>query len=460
MNTKERRRKMDANKMKTDSIDKLIINISLPMMISMLIQSLYNIVDSIFVSKISADAFTALSLSFPLQSLIIAFATGIGVGFNSLLSRALGEKNKDKASLMAKNGIFVEFINFIIFLIVGLFLIKPFFKIQTDSETIIQYGYDYLKICCCFSFGIFGQIGFSRILQATGKTFYSMLIQLIGAFLNIILDPLLIFGIGVFPKLGVKGAAIATVISQIVGFFFAVFFNKKINKDVDLSFKKFSIDFKAIKKIYAIGFPATIMQALSSFMVFGLNKILLSISLSFPIIFGVFFRLQSFAFMPVIGLTNGIIPIVSYNYGAKEKHRIIQTIKLSSIYASVIMIIFMIALQIFPQFFISFFEISPKILNDTILAVKIISISFIFIGFCSVISAVLQALGNGFLSMLISFFRQIIVLLPLAFVLSKMSKTYAVWFAFPIAEFFASILSLILLYIVYNKKIKNIGFSK
>lgn len=191
---------------------------------------------------------------------------------------------------MAKNGIFVEFINFIIFLLVGLFFIKPFFKIQTNSETIIQYGYDYLKICCCFSFGIFGQIGFSRILQATGKTFYSMLIQLIGAFLNIILDPLLIFGIGVFPKLGVKGAAIATVISQIVGFFFAVFFNKKINKDVDLSFKKFSIDFKAIKKIYAIGFPATIMQALSSFMVFGLNKILLSISLSFPIIFGVFFR--------------------------------------------------------------------------------------------------------------------------------------------------------------------------
>lgn len=195
---------MGSHKMKTEPIDKLIVNISLPMMISMLIQSLYNIVDSIFVSKINEDAFTALSLSFPLQSLIIAFATGIGVGFNSLLSRALGEKNKDKASLMAKNGIFVEFINFIIFLLVGLFFIKPFFKIQTNSETIIQYGYDYLKICCCFSFGIFGQIGFSRILQATGKTFYSMLIQLIGAFLNIILDPLLIFGIGIFPKLGVK----------------------------------------------------------------------------------------------------------------------------------------------------------------------------------------------------------------------------------------------------------------
>ena len=307
------------NKMGTMPVNKLLLSMSLPMMASMLVQALYNIVDSIFVARVSEDALTAVSLAFPIQSLMIALGGGTGVGINALLSRSLGEKNHTKANLAATNGVFLAAMNYLLFLIIGLFAVKPFYASQKASQIITQYGIEYLSIVCCFSMGIFAQFAFERLLQSTGKTFYTMITQLIGAIINLILDPILIFGLFGVPALGVSGAAIATVSGQIAAGTAAMIFNKKVNHEIHISFKGFRPSLETIKQIYVVGIPSIIMQSIGSIMVYGLNHILIAFSSTATAVFGVYFKLQSFIFMPVFGLNNGMVPIIAYNYGAKKE---------------------------------------------------------------------------------------------------------------------------------------------
>ena len=307
---------MQENKMGTMPIDKLIISMSLPIMISMLVQALYNIVDSIFVAQISENALTAVSMAFPIQNLMIAVGVGTAVGVNALLARSLGERDFDKVNKIAENAVFLVLLSYLLFLIIGLFFAEPFFRSQTDIEEIVLYGKQYLTVCCCLSFGCFTQLMFERMLQATGKTVYTMITQTTGAVINIILDPILIFGLFGFPKMGITGAAAATVIGQMIAAVLAVFINQTRNKEIQLSLKGFHPDGTIIGQIYAIGVPSIVMQAIGSVMNYGMNRILISFSSTATAVFGVYFKLQSFVFMPAFGLNNGVIPVMAYNYGA------------------------------------------------------------------------------------------------------------------------------------------------
>lgn len=327
------------NKMGVMSINKLLITMSLPMIISMLVQALYNVVDSMFVSHISENALSAVSLAFPLQSFMIAVCTGTGVGINAVLSKSLGEKNYDEANSAANNGIFLAVLSYLLFLIIGLFFTRFFYQCQTDITEIIEGGYSYLVVCTTCSFGLFGQIVFERLMQSTGKTFYTMITQGLGAIINIILDPILIFGLFGFPKLGIAGAAIATVIGQIIAMLLAIYYNVSKNDEIKIKIKGFKPNFKTIKKIYSVGIPSIIMGSIGSVMTFGMNKILMVFTSTATAVFGVYFKLQSFVFMPVFGINNGMVPIVSYNFGARNKERMIDTMKISIIYAVCIMII-------------------------------------------------------------------------------------------------------------------------
>lgn len=434
-----------ANKMGSMPVNKLLISMSLPIMISMLVQALYNIVDSMFVAKLSEDALTAVSLAFPMQNLMISVGSGIGVGMNAMLSKALGEKNQDRADKAAQNGCFLAFISYIIFLILGIFVSRIFFACQTDNYDIIHYGTIYLTICCCASLGLFTQMIFERMLQATGRTFYTMITQGTGAIINIILDPILIFGLCGMPKMGIAGAATATVIGQFVAGILALTFNHRKNHDVHLNFKKFLPDFSVIKHILAVGVPSIVMIAIGSVMTFGMNAILLTFSSTAAAVFGVYYKLQSFVFMPIFGLNNGMIPIIAYNYGAKEKERIIHTIRLSVTYAISIMIIGLFILQAFPSPLLKLFNASDNMLSIGIPALRIISSHFIFAGFSIVCSAAFQAFGNGIFSMFISIARQLLVLLPTAFLLSLTGVLDYVWLSFPIAEIVSVIMCIIFL---------------
>jgi len=354
------------NKMGVMPVNKLLLSMSVPIMISMLVQALYNIVDSIFVAKISEEALSAVSYAFPLQTLLIAFGGGTGVGVNALLSRALGEKDHKKANVMAMHGVLLAVVNSIIFLIVGLFLVKPFYLSQTNNETIINYGIEYLTIVCTFSFGLFSQFLFERLLQSTGKTIYTMITQATGAIINIILDPILIFGMFGLPKMGVAGAAIATVIGQVVAGVLGFIINQKVNKEIRLQLRGFRPSKNVIIQIYKIGIPSIIMQSIGSIMVYGFNKILgrfTDIKETAVAVFGVYYKLQSFIFMPVFGLNNGMVPIIAYNYGARKKDRMLKTMKLSMLYATAIMVIGLIVFQIFPGPLFSMFEASETMLS-------------------------------------------------------------------------------------------------
>lgn len=443
------------NKMGVMPVNKLLLSMSLPMMASMLVQALYNVVDSIFVSQISEDALTAVSLAFPIQSLLIALGAGTGVGVNALLSKALGEKKFDKANKSAGNGVFLACVSYLIFLIVGLTVVEPFYKMQTSSLAdaeqalrITQYGKEYLTVCCVMSFGVFFQVTFERLLQATGKTFYTMLTQGAGAIINIILDPILIFGMFGLPKLGVAGAAYATVAGQIVAAIIAITFNQLHNKEIKLTLKTMIPDKAIIAKIYSVGIPSIIMQAIGSVMVSGMNKILMSFTATAAAVFGVYFKLQSFVFMPIFGLNNGMVPIVAYNYGAKNRKRLEDTIKYSVIYAMSIMIVGFLILQIAPGALLSIFDASADMIAMGTIALRVISISFIFAGFCIVASSVFQALGNGVYSLIISIMRQLVVLLPAAYLLSLTGNVNMVWLAFPIAEIASIVFS-----VIFMKKI-------
>ncbi|CDD47034.1 putative uncharacterized protein [Firmicutes bacterium CAG:534] len=447
------------NKMGVMPVNKLLMNMSLPMMISMLVQALYNVVDSIFVSRIDENALTAVSMAFPIQSLMIALGVGTGVGVNALLSRSLGEKDYDRVNKAAGNGIFLAGINYLVFLLVGILVTTPFYLSQTKDAQILSYGQQYLTIICCCSFGMYGQFIFERLLQSTGRTFYTMITQSIGAIINIILDPIFIFGYFGVPKMGVAGAAIATVIGQIVAGTIALVINIKKNDEIQLKLKGFRPDGKIIAWIYEVGIPSIIMQAIGSVMIYGMNRILIAFSSTAVAVFGVYFKLQSFIFMPVFGLNNGMVPIIAYNYGAGKKDRLIKTLKLSIIYAVGLMLLGVIIFQLFPAPLFALFDASETMIAIGIPALRIISLSFIFAGFCIVCGSLFQALGNGVYSMVVSIARQLLVLLPVAYLLSLSGKVEAVWWAFPIAEIVSLSLTVFFMFRINRKVISRIGES-
>lgn len=447
---------MEENKMGIMPVNKLIISMSLPIMISMLVQALYNIVDSVFVARINENALTAVSMAFPIQNLMIAVGVGTAVGVNALLARSLGAKDFEKVNKIAENAVFLAILSYLAFLLVGLFLTEPFYRSQTDIEEIILYGKEYLTVCCCFSFGMFTQVMFERLLQATGKTLYTMFTQGIGAIVNILMDPIMIFGLFGFPKMGVTGAAAATVIGQIVAGILAVIFNWAANHEVHIRMKGFRPSGPVIGQIYGIGIPSIVMQAIGSVMNYGMNRILISFTATATAVFGVYFKLQSFVFMPVFGLNNGVIPIIAYNYGAKNRDRVIRTIKHSITYAVSIMILGLLVFHLAPGSLLKMFSASDTMMDIGIPALRIISLSFIFAGFCIASSSVFQAFGKSIYSMFVSVARQLVVLLPVAYALSRFGNVNLVWWAIPIAELMSLAMTVFFMLKLYRNIISRI----
>lgn len=433
------------NKMGTMPENQLLLSMAVPMMISMLVQALYNIVDSIFVSRICEDALTAVSMAFPWQNIVIAIAVGFGVGINALLSRALGQKNAERVNQVAINGLLLAGLSYLLVLVAGLIGIRAYMRTQTDIESIVNYGITYLNICILCSFGVFIEITFERFLQATGRTIYSMITQLAGALTNIILDPILIFGLLGFPKLGIAGAAWATVIGQCVGAVVAVTLNHFKNPEVHLRLWHIRPNGRLMGEITAISIPSIIMSCISSLTCFVMNMILIAYSSTAVAVFGVYFKLQSFVFMPVFGLNNGMVPIIAYNYGAQKPDRIHKTIRLGMAYAVAIMAVGLLVFQLIPKQLLLMFDASDAMLGIGAPALRIMSLAFVFAGVGIASSSACQAFGYSVYSMLISIARQIVVLIPAAYLLSLTGVLRSIWFAFPIAEIVSLFLSLFFL---------------
>lgn len=449
-----KKKSISADKMGSTPMLRLILSMSLPTMFSMIIQAMYNIVDSVFVSSLGQDALTALSLAYPLQLMTISVAVGTGVGINSFISRRLGEKNQELANNGAANGIFISIISWLVFLLVGIFLTVPFFKLFNPTPGVMKYGVDYTSIILIFSVGVMVEIAIEKVLQATGNMIFPMIFQLIGAVTNIVLDPLFIFGIGPFPRMEVAGAAIATVIGQILAMLFAIyiFFFKK--HAVQVHVRNFKPSLKIIKNIYAVGFPSIIMQSISSVLVVGLNAILMGFSEAAVSVHGIYYKMQSFVFMPVFGLNQGLMPIMGYNFGAKNKDRLHSAIRYGCIIAAFIMLCGTVIFWFFPAQILSLFNANDDILNMGIKAMRFISLSFLPAAIDIIFSTTFQAVGKGFSSMILSLLRQLVFILPAALVLSNFGVN-AVWFAYPIAEVGALIVA-IFLYTRINRKV----FSK
>ena len=436
-------------------VNRLLITMSVPMMLAMLVQALYNVVDSVFVSQLSEDALNAVSLAFPIQNIMIALAVGTGVGVNALLSKSLGEQDYERANRTAEHGVLLAAITCVVFMVAGTLLARPFYMVQVANEpVIVEYGTQYMQICSFFSCGIFMEVMFERLLQSTGRTMYTMFTQGVGAVFNIIFDPLLIFGIGPFPRLEVAGAAVATVMGQVVAAVMAILFNHFRNHDIKLSLKGFRFDGWIVRRIYIVGAPSIIMNAIGSLMVFGMNQILLTFTKTATAVLGVYFKVQSFVFMPVFGLNNGMVPIIAYNYGARQKDRLLKTVKLGVLYAVIIMLIGLLVMQTIPDKIFLLFQADENMLSIGVPALRIISLSFVFAGYCVVISAMLQALGEGIQSMIVSIVRQLVVLLPAAWLLAKLGDVNLVWYSFPIAELASLALSTVFLARTYQKLIK------
>lgn len=439
------------NKMGTMPENKLLLSMAVPMMISMLVQALYNIVDSIFVSRICEDALTAVSMAFPLQNIIISIAVGFGVGINALLSRALGQKNAERVNQVAVNGLLLALLSYLLVLVAGLLGIRAYMHTQTDIETIVNFGITYLNICILCSFGVFIEITFERFLQATSRTIYSMITQLVGAITNIILDPILIFGLLGFPKMGIAGAAWATVIGQCLGAVVAVILNHCKNPEIHLRLRHIRPSGKLMGEITAISIPSIIMSCISSLTCFVMNLILITFSSTAVAVFGVYFKLQSFVFMPVFGLNNGMVPIIAYNYGAQKPERIHKTIRLGMLYAVIIMALGFLVFQLIPKELLLMFDASDAMLEIGAPALRIMSLAFAFAGISIVAGSSCQAFGYSVYSMFISIARQIVVLIPAAYLLSLAGVLRNVWFAFPIAEVVSLLLSLMFLRITLKK---------
>ena len=448
---------MKENKMGTMPVNRLLITMSLPMMASMLVQALYNIVVSIFVSRINENALTAVSLAFPIQTLMVAVGVGTCVGINAVLSRALGEKNQEMVNKTAGNGIILMAASYVAFLLLGLFATKPFYLSQTADAQILQYGYEYLSLVCCLSFGSFAQFTFERLLQSTGKTFYIMITQGIGAVINIILDPIFIFGLFGVPGMGVRGAAVATVIGQITAGLLAFLINWKKNDEIQVTRETMRPDPQIIGLIYKIGVPSIIMQAIGSVMTYGMNLILISFSSTATAVFGVYFKLQSFIFMPVFGMNNGLVPILAYNYGAGSRERFVDSLKCGIKYAVAIMFAGLVIFQAAPEFLLGLFDASEAMLEIGVPALRTISYGFVLAGFGIVCGTALQALGSATYSMMVSIARQLVVLLPAAYLLSLTGRVQNVWWSFPIAELVSMLITVLFLVKIYKGVIRHIG---
>ena len=447
------------NKMGVLPVGKLVFSMSLPMMVSMLVQALYNIVDSLFVSQINQNAFTGVSLAFPLQNLMIAVGVGTGVGVNANLARALGEKKFEKANKFARHGIFLAVCSYLAFLAVTLCFTKVYFRAQTDVAATIRYGEQYLYIAGGLSVGSFMQIMNERLLQSTGKTVLSMFTQGLGAVINIVLDPILIFGIGPFPKMGVAGAAVATVVGQICGALFGIYLNVTRNHEINLNMRGFRPEEKFVKSIYAIGVPSIIMASVTSVMTFLLNLILAGFGAlkdTLQSVLGAYFKLQSFIFMPVFGLNNGTVPIISYNYGAGKRTRLVKTIKISALFATSIMLLGLLLMQVFPAQMLEIFKANGEMLRWGVPALRIISVSFIFAGVAIVFSSAFQSLDHPINSMIISIARQLVVLVPAAFLLAKTGNPDMVWWSFPIAEIMSLSASIFFMIKIHREVIRHI----
>lgn len=457
------------NKMGVMPENKLLVSMALPMIISMIVQALYNVVDSIFVARIitdevvldaagnaisaGSDAISALGLSFPVQMLLIAIAGGTGVGVNAIVSKSLGEKNQKQADKVASLGVFLMLCSYVVFLLVGLFLAPTIMKAQGATGRVLEYGVSYLSIICICSLGMFMQMMFERLLQSTGRTFYSMITQLTGAVINIILDPIMIFGFFGMPKMGVAGAAYATVIGQIVAGVLAIILNAKKNPDIHVSFKGMIPDKALIKRIYAIGVPSIIMQAIGSVMTFSFNKILNGINTEAVPVFTVYYKLQSIFFMPVIGLSNAMIPIIAYNFGAAKKDRMLKTRKLSYIYAFIFMVVGFLLFQIIPDKLLLMFDTGTEsLITLGVPALRIIGCHYLIAWFCIISSSMFQALGTAVYSMIISIARQLVVLIPAAYILGKIGGLDLIWWSFVVAEF----MSLLMCVIFLKRTNKNI----
>lgn len=447
---------MRENKMGTMPIPKLLFTMSLPLILSMLVQALYNIVDSIFVAQINENALTAVSLAFPIQNLMISVASGTGVGVNALLSKSLGEKEMDKVHKAANNGVLLAVVSYLVFAVIGLVGSRAFFATQTADPEILEYGVEYMTVVCVGSFGLFMQITMERLLQSTGMTLYNMISQGTGAIVNIILDPIFIFGIGFVPKMGVAGAAIATVIGQFCGMCIGIYCNLKKNKEIHFSFKRMRFDGETVKDIYIVGVPSILMMSIGSVMTYGMNKILLGFSSTAAAVFGVYFKLQSFFFMPVFGLNNSLVPIIAYNYGARNKARIMHTVKLGCGAAVTMLVLGAIVFQTIPGTLLRMFNASEDMIGIGVTALRIISLSFLLAGFCIVIGSVFQALGNGIYSLITSVCRQLLVLLPVAYIFAHAFGLHAVWWSFPVAELMSLAVSLYLLKRIFHSHLRDL----
>ena len=431
------------NIMGTMDVNPLLIKLSIPMMISMLVQALYNVVDSIFVARVSENALTAVSLAFSLQNLMFAVGIGTGVGVNALLSKSLGEKNQYRANKTAENGLFLALCSYLVFLVLGLTVVRPYFYAQTADADIAEQGIRYLTICCVLSLGMFMQVMNEKLLAATSRTTLSMISQLVGAIVNIILDPIFIFGYCGEALSGTTGAALATVIGQFCGAGVSFYLNLRKNPDIQLDFKGFRPSAEAIKRIYVVGLPSIAMQCVGSVMTFLMNQILMAFTATAVAVFGVYFKLQSFVFMPIFGMNNGMVPIISYNYGARKPERVKKTIRLAVLYAECIMLAGFCIFQFLPDKLLGLFAASDAMLAIGVPALRIICPHFLLAGAGIVLSSVFQALGNGVFSLTVSICRQLVVLIPAAWLLSRTGEVNMVWWAFIIAEVVSLALSLV-----------------
>ena len=448
---------LQENKMGVMPVGRLLANMALPMIISMLVQALYNVVDSVYVSRVSESAVTALSLAFPIQNLQIGFAVGIGVGVNSMLSKALGERDPETANHAAGNGIFLALIAVVVFVLFGFFGSHPYFAMQSEVAETVDGGAAYIGICSVFCLGIFVEVLGERLLQSSGRTVYTMITQGVGAIVNIVLDPVFIFGYFGVPAMGIAGAAVATVSGQWVAAILAVIFNIKFNPDVKLHFKYFKLRKDVVGPVLTVGIPSVIMNSIGSVMNIGINKILQSFTQygEVPVnVFGIYFKLQSFFFMPLFGMNNATISIVAFNYGARKPDRITKTLKIACVSALSFMLLGVAVFQLIPDVLLGIFDTSPDFLALGQRALRIISLCFPFAAVCIALGASFQALGNGIYSTIVSLFRQLLVLLPAAYLLSLTGQVNAVWWAFPIAEMVSLITTAILFLRIYRQKLR------
>ena len=448
---------LQENKMGVMPIPKLLYSMALPMILSMLVQALYNVIDSVYVSQVSESAVTALALAFPIQNLQIGFATGVAVGVNALLSKSLGQGNQEQANHAAGNGIVLMLISVAVFMLFGFFGAAPYFAMQSDVAETVQGGTAYTSICCIFCLGIFTEVLCERLLQASGRTVYTLYTQGTGAIINILLDPVFIFGRFGIPAMGVAGAAVATVIGQSVAALMAICFNIKRNDDVQFSLEYLRPAGQIIRPILTIGIPSVVMMAIGSVMTFGMNQILLSFSGTGETaagVFGIYFKLQSFFFMPIFGLNNAAISIVAFNYGARKPHRITSTLKLSVLTALGITTLGLLAFELIPGVLLNIFHPSADFLSMGCSALRIIGLCLPVASICIALGASFQALGNGIYSTIVSLCRQLLVLLPAAYLLSLTGQVNNVWWSFPIAEIASLTFTLIFFTKIYRDKLK------